>query len=159
MKIKFIILQLIICLSSFAQTTLDSLIFVEVNNYRQKNGLVQLEFNKKVWIVANHHTNYMVKTGKLEHSENKLKKPSNRMDYYDVTWVYCGENIAVVNPDNKTKKEIALLIMQMWIDSPLHKKVLLSDKPIIGAISSYMGDMWDNYKNTDWLFVTLNTIK
>ena len=58
-----------------------------------------------------------------------------------------------------TKKEIALLTLNLWINSPIHKKVLLSNKPIIGAISTHMGNAWNNYKNTDWLFVTLNTIK
>ena len=86
MKIKFLILHLVICLSSFSQTTLDSLIFVEVNNYRQKNGIEKLEYSKEVWEVANHHTEYMVSTGELKHEEEILIKPSSRMDYYGIQW-------------------------------------------------------------------------
>ena len=125
----------------------------------KKNGIEKLEYSKGVWEVANHHTEYMVSTGELKHEEEILIKPSSRMDYYGVRWNYCGENIAVINPDYKTKNEIVLTVIQMWIDSPPHKEVLLSQKPTIGAISSFMGNKWGGYENTDWLFVTLNTIK
>jgi uncharacterized protein YkwD len=159
MKIKLLILQFVICLSSFSQTTLDSLIFNEVNEYRQKNNLELLSFSKIVWEVSLHHTNYMVNMGIMKHSEETLKTPSSRMDFYNVEWNYCGENLAVINPDNKSPEEIAILIVEMWVDSPKHHKVLLSTKPTLGAVSSFIGDKWGHYENTDWLYVTLNTIK
>lgn len=132
---------IILSVSLFSQTKLDTLVFNNINKYRDSLCLPNLTWDTISFKAAKHHSNYTLQKNTfnknhlirvLGHSEDVLKSPSDRYDYYGgKNWTYVGENLAIVNPvykndDNLKLQKIADLLLKEWIKSPNHNKILLS---------------------------------
>ena len=157
-KILTTTILLIISLTAFSQTYLDYLLFNKCNEYRRQNGLVEWKWSDKAFKPAEHHSDYQVKVGEMGHRENTVTpKPTSRLDYYKINWIYSGENVAVVESTNLTNEEVAERILYLWKNSPPHKKLLLNpDDAEVGAISCKIGRNYKWSKNEyDWIFCTL----
>ena len=133
---------IMLSLSLFSQTKLDTLVFYNINKYRDSLNLPKLTWDTIAFKAAKHHSNYIIRKNSFNknhlvrvigHGEDTLKSPSNRYDYYGGRkWTYVGENLSVVNPvykndDNVKLQKISDLLLKMWIKSPSHNKVLLSN--------------------------------
>lgn len=71
MKIFFLVLTiLIIHLGSTAQTSLEKLVFKELNAYRALNGEVPVIYSESVSKASVHHTKWMSLTDVCSHDEN-----------------------------------------------------------------------------------------
>jgi len=162
-KIFLIPFFLVVSLTLISQTSLDYLLFEKCNNYRTSNGLKRWVWSDKAFEPAEHHTNYQVKTGKMGHDENTITpRPTSRLDYYDIDWVYSGENCAVVCASGYSEEYIANRIFQLWRESPTHNDVLLNpDGANVGAISCKKGNKysWDDSGKYKWVFCTLTVYK
>ena len=143
------IILIILSVSLFSQTKLDTLVFNNINKYRDSLSLPKLTWDTISFKAAKHHSNYILQKNTfnkdhlvrvLGHAEDTLKSPSNRYDYYGGNnWTYVGENLAIVNPvykndDNLKLQKIADLLLKEWIKSTSHNKVLLS-KGNFGGVS------------------------
>ena len=155
-------LLLLLSLSVISQTPLDYLLFKKCNEYRKQNGLVEWKWSDKAFKPAEHHSNYQAKTGTMGHTENTITpRPTSRLDYYNIDWVYSGENCAVVLKTSFTNEYVANEILKMWKNSQLHNDLLLNpDDGEVGAISCKVGR---NYKwskdEYDWIFCTLTVFR
>lgn len=157
-KILLTTLLLIISLTTFSQTYLDYLLFNKCNEYRRQNGLKEWKWSDKAFDPAEHHSKYQVKVGEMGHTEHTITpRPTSRLNYYNINWVYSGENVAVVEATSRTNEEIAERILYLWKNSPAHNQLLLNpDDAEVGAISCLKGRNYKWSKNEyDWIFCTL----
>lgn len=161
-KILLTYFTLLLSLTALSQTSLDYLLFKKCNEYRKQNGLVTWEWSDKGFKPAEHHSNYQVKNGSMGHGENSVTpRPTSRLDYYNINWIYSGENVAVVCSSPLSEEEIAERILYLWKTSPPHNNLLLNpDDGEVGSISCKVGR---NYKwskgEYDWIFCTLTVFK
>jgi len=167
MKKILTILLLFLTIFSYGQTKLDYLIFEKVNNYRIENGLSPWVWENRVFLIAEKHNTYQLKISDISHKElqdvenhEEINKLGYRFDSVFTNWVYCGENIAVVNTLDLSVEEIATTTLEMWIASPPHNRTLLQPtKYEYGAISSHSSTKWSRSKyshSNSWVYVTLN---
>lgn len=171
MKTLFFILFLFLSVFSFSQTKLDSLILVEVNNYRLKNNLSQLVIDKRLKPLVVQHLKYMVETNTLplDHSQKlntKYQKKFNnfteRCDYIlKEDYTYVGE-VCVVAIEESDLNNMAKKIVTLWINSPSHNEALL--KSYIEGVyvntsksNMYITNNGDVFKDS-YIYCTLNTI-
>ena len=91
------------------------------NEVRKKEGLPELKPNALLAKAARDHSANMAKQGKLEHVLDE-KQPADRVADTGYKRAYVGENIA----GGKALKPKGAF--DLWLDSPPHKKNMLSDK-------------------------------
>jgi uncharacterized protein YkwD len=164
MKKLITIFFFLLTLNSYGQTALDVVVFEKINEYRVENGVTELALDTSIYKAAYLHSKYLHDNGypfnyplSSGHYEKVLEKPSNRLREQGVLFLACGENIAcftsnLVSKDGWVDMEaVANYVLDMWINSPGHHRLMISPKPISGAIGVYI----DSGK----IFVVLNVVK
>jgi uncharacterized protein YkwD len=123
---------------SFSQTRLDSLVLVEINSYRNSKGLDSVKYSDINFKSSNHHSKYLVRTGKIGHTEDTLVSTSDRVKFYGGRSTHIGENVSslslnVKDSDDQYLNKISKSIVKSWIESPEHNKMLLSNFKFAGV--------------------------
>ena len=141
---------------------MDYLLFNKCNDYRKQNGLKEWKWSKRAFKPAAHHSDYQVKNGYMGHDEkSETPRPTNRLEKYGIDWNYSGENCAVVCGSGVSLEYVANRILQLWKESPPHKKLLLN--PVDGEYGAISCKYGRNYKwskdEYDWVFCTLTVFK
>jgi len=88
-----------------------------VNDYRVSQGLSTLKFSAVAYDYANAHNTYMIEEGKISH-DNFAKRSSELS--LDANADYVSENLG---KDFYSAEQI----LEAWINSPTHKKVMEGD--------------------------------
>ena len=104
----------------------------DINYIRDTLKLEILSEDKTLKEAAQFHSNYLVKTGKLSHyqQKDKYKKPSDRVATFGGKHNIIAENIAYQSFPNKkyTYQELAKKITLNWVKSPGHYKNIKDDR-------------------------------
>ena len=151
MKIILSILSIALISINFAQSTLDSLIFHGVNEYRIENNLEPFVWSQPIVDVALNQVEYCSRVKYPFHDQiitdandstfqiepNFVKRfinqgaMSNKQD-----WAY-GENLMVIvdTAYNFSIEEVVDKVITGWIDSPEHNELLLDTLVQYGAIA------------------------
>jgi uncharacterized protein YkwD len=147
---KNILILLLLSISCFAQTKLDSLVFNKVNEYRASKGLSKISWDTAAFKASKCHsdyleglaakTNYTVITA--GHSENAkgLEDAEDRFIHFGGKTKYVGE-IVLINSsnlkDNDADKldKLATSLVKQWKDSPKHNEIMLTPNFNFGGIS------------------------
>ena len=123
----------------YSQTSLDYKVFEKINEYRGENKLPELEWSDKIFHSAKHHIDYMIKDGKLSHTQNsETPKFTNRlMLFQDKTFIIGNENVSAVsiNGIEDDIDKIADKILYSWKISKSHNTAMLVKGLTIAAIS------------------------
>ncbi len=123
---------------SFSQTRLDSLVLIEINSYRISKGLDSVKYSDINFKSSNHHSKYLVRTGKIGHTEDTLVSTSDRVKFYSGKSTHIGENVSslslnIKDSDDQYLNKISKSIVKSWIESPEHNKMLLSNFKFAGV--------------------------
>lgn len=137
---KFIqtLFLLLISIVSFSQTRLDSLVLIEINSYRISKGLDSVKYSDINFKASNHHSKYLVRTGKIGHTEDTLVSTSDRVKFYGGRSTHIGENVSslslnVKDSDDQYLNKISKSIVKSWMESPEHNRILLSNFKFAGV--------------------------
>jgi len=138
MRFTQTILLLLISIMGFSQTRLDSLVLVEINSYRNSKGLDSVRYSTTNFKASNHHSKYLVRTGKIGHTEDTLVSTSDRVKFYGGKSTHIGENVSslalnIKDSDDQYLNKISKEIVRSWINSPEHNKMLLSNFKFAGV--------------------------
>ena len=144
------ILFIFLTLNVFSQTDLELLVFQKINDYRVENGLHRLKWDDATYKSTQVHTEYMIKEGKLSHTEDsETPKFTNRlMLFQDNSYIVGNENVSAVsiNGIEDDIDKIADKILYSWKTSKGHNSAMLNKGSIVGAISCGDGvKIKDNY--------------
>lgn len=110
-----------------SSTALERAGLTEINALRSRHGLARLRLNLRLDRAAASHSRAMAAFGFFSHSsrdgssfDKRIARfyPSRRSGYWAV-----GENLLWSSPDVDAAKAVA-----MWMDSPGHRKVLLTPR-------------------------------
>ena len=150
MKYVIIIIFLFSSLKVVSQTSLDSLLFEKINNYRITNGLNEIFWDSNVYNASNHHSKYLkilnadsLKTI-ISHSEkidvnnfDELLSVYDRFDkYIGKKYKYISENIAsTLKKENFPIDNLVDIIFNQWKMSIKHNEILLNPYMKFGACS------------------------
>ena len=116
--------------SQVDQAKLSSLIVVRINQARDSLKLKPVTPSPKaLFKAADNHAAYLLKTGKLSHTQtdSKYKDPAVRIAAFGGNYPICSENVAYIVPDPNqtiTYQELANQFVAGWIKSPGHFKNL-----------------------------------
>ena len=142
MKVVKLLILFVLPLSCLSQTKLDSLVLVEVNKYRVSNKLSSVDFSSVNFNASNHHSKYLVKKDRVGHIEDTLKNPVDRFTFFGGKSNHIGENVVSLNinvkDDSIDLEKISTEIVNKWVNSPEHNKILLtSDFKFAGVSCVY----------------------
>jgi uncharacterized protein YkwD len=133
------ILFVFLTLNVFSQTDLELLVFQKINDYRVENGRHRLKWDDATYKSTQVHTEYMIKEGKLSHTEDsETPKFTNRlMLFQDDNWIIGNENVSAVstNHTDNSIDEISDLILYSWKRSKGHNSAMLGNGSTVGAVS------------------------
>lgn len=109
-----------------------------LNDYRKKNELNELEYNKYLWLASRNHNLWMIENKKLGHEENKISKcftgknPGDRLDFVvkgNCGWTAenCLYNFSYTEGDTveNIARQIAELSFEQWRNSKGHNYNML----------------------------------
>lgn len=106
-------------------TALESGVLVQINTFRRANGLAPVRMNVKLSAAARVQTVAMANGGFFAHESADGSSFWKRIQsfYASSPWRFwsVGENLLWSSPDVSAKRA-----MQMWVDSPEHRKVLMN---------------------------------
>ena len=123
----------------YSQTPLESKVFQKINDYRVENGANRLKWDDATYKSTQIHTEYMIKDGKLSHTQNsETPKFTNRlMLFQDKTFIIGNENVSAVsiNGIEDDIDKIADKILYSWKISKSHNTAMLVKGLTIAAIS------------------------
>jgi uncharacterized protein YkwD len=149
MKRKLItILLTILMLNVYSQTPLESKVFQKINDYRVENGVNRLKWDDATYKSTQIHTEYMIKDGKLSHTENS--ETPNWWDRLNKGYVLGGENCGYVPIYDSSLEELSHEMVESWISSAPHNKALLNKNATVGAVSSGIGMDLENWNGTTY---------
>jgi uncharacterized protein YkwD len=137
----FLILITNFCIS---QTSLDSLCLDKINNYRKSNSKSVFTWNNIAYNAANHHSHYLKdSTDVLTHHESVLINPKDRLVFFGGKYSYVAENVLVVSLNfsesdklSEIQEKISSEVLDTWVNSPSHNKILLSQTQLAGVSSA-----------------------
>jgi uncharacterized protein YkwD len=133
------ILFVFLTLNVFSQTDLELKVFQKINDYRVENGRHRLKWDDATYKSTQVHTEYMIKEGKLSHTEDsETPKFTNRlMLFQDDNWIIGNENVSAVstNHTDNSIDEISDLILYSWKRSKGHNSAMLGNGSTVGAVS------------------------
>ncbi len=159
-KITLLAIFLSSSIGLFSQTSLDSLLFKKINNYRNAHGLKSWEWDQNVWEASNSHNKYLMDLGRLTHYQegsDSTYTGGDRLIQQGVTWYLTRENCAMrYRYDNETDEEQSEKILLQWINSPGHNETLLCSKSKYGAVSTTHGTKLKSYTDARRTYATLN---
>jgi uncharacterized protein YkwD len=153
MKKIISILFLFLSVSVFAQTKLDSLVLVKVNEYRVSKGLNKVQFDIVSYKSAENQASYLFKNDSIVgHDQNNIgfETPGKRYIYFGgnvnaSTAEVCNTvntNLKVDNDDN-----LAKLIVDAWKNSFEHNKILIDAKYKFAGVSTKVTTSSTGVKN------------
>jgi uncharacterized protein YkwD len=149
MKRKLItILLTTLMLNVYSQTPLESKVFQKINDYRVENGVNRLKWDDATYKSTQIHTEYMIKDGKLSHTENS--ETPNWWDRLNKGYVLGGENCGYVPIYDSSLEELSHEMVESWISSAPHNKALLNKNATVGAVSSGIGMDLENWNGTTY---------
>ncbi|MEI7801638.1 MAG: CAP domain-containing protein [Bacteroidota bacterium] len=111
-------------------TLLEAAIFHYTNEQRILNKRKIFTHADDLNKAANYHSNSMVQYNFFSHTNNydkKMKAFYQRMNFFGASFNGCGENIAYSEfDDSYTYLDVAKDLVEMWMNSPLHRENLLN---------------------------------
>ena len=129
-------------LELFNQCVVDA-----VNVERKKRGLKPFIVTDGAMEFSKEHTEWMVETGKFEHSKNDTYgEVCNKLGFFD----------------GNTYEEASKRIVESWMDSPLHREVLMdSDYTECGTHTIYRFETteWEGFTNRKWYSTSSFTLR
>ena len=132
----------------YSQTPLESKVFQKINDYRVENGINRLKWDDATYKSTQIHTEYMIKDGKLSHTENS--ETPNWWDRLNKGYVLGGENCGYVPIYDSSLEELSHEMVESWISSAPHNKALLNKNATVGAVSSGIGMDLENWNGTTY---------
>ena len=144
MKNLITIIALFITTFVSAQTKLDSLVFVKVNEYRTSLGLNKVEFDNICYKSAENQASYLFKNDSIGHSQNNIgfETPNKRYIYFGgnehaSTAEVCNSvNMNFKVNDSVYLDKLATLIVDAWKSSFEHNKILINSKYKFAGVST-----------------------
>jgi uncharacterized protein YkwD len=144
MKNLITIIALFITTFVSAQTKLDSLVFVKVNEYRISLGLNKVEFDNICYKSAENQASYLFKNDSIGHSQNNIgfETPNKRYIYFGgnehtSTAEVCNSvNMNFKVNDSVYLDKLATLIVDAWKSSFEHNKILINSKYKFAGVST-----------------------
>jgi uncharacterized protein YkwD len=164
MKNLLIIIALFITSFVNAQTKLDSLVFVKVNEYRNSLGLTKVEFDTVSYKAADNQASYLFKCDSVVGHNQKntgLETPNKRYIYFGgdehaSTAEVCNSvNMNVKIDDTMYLDKLATLIVDAWKKSPDHNKILITPKYKFAGVSTKVKTSSTGVKN--WTHYEIKT--
>ena len=158
------LLSLILTLNSYGQTAIDLVVWEKLNEYRVESGVQPLPLDTSVYKAAYLHSKYLHDNGypskyplSSGHYEEVLKNPSDRLSAQGVLFIWCGENIGSFTVGQFSEdgwvdmEAVANYIVDGWINSPGHHKLMISPKYTSGAVGVYI--------DSGRVFAVLNVVR
>ena len=143
------ILFVFLTLNVFSQTDLELKVFQKINDYRVENGLHRLKWDDATYKSTQIHTEYMVKDGKLSHTQNS--ETPNWWDRLNKGYVLGNENAGYISVDGtEVEEEVSHSIVELWKSSAPHNKALLNKNATVGGVSSGVGMDLENWNGTTY---------
>ena len=145
MKSLITIIALFITTFVSAQTKLDSLVFVKVNEYRISLGLNKVEFDNICYKSAENQASYLFKNDSIVgHGQNSIgfETPGKRYIYFGgnknaSTAEVCNNVNTNLKVNNDTYlNNLAKLIVDAWKNSFEHNKILIDSKYKFAGVST-----------------------
>ena len=146
MKNLITIIALFITTFVSAQSRLDSLVLVKVNEYRTSKGLNKVQFDTVCYKAAENQASYLFKSDlNVGHSQNNIgfETPDKRYIYFGgnehaSTAEVCNgvPNLNIKDSDTMRLDKIATAIVEAWKKSPDHNKILITDKYKFTGVST-----------------------
>ena len=145
MKKIISILFLFLSVSVFAQTKLDSLVLVKVNEYRISKGLNKVQFDTVSFLAADNQASYLFKNDSIVgHGQNSIgfETPGKRYIYFGgnknaSTAEVCNNVNTNLKINNDTYlNNLAKLIVDAWKSSFEHNKILINSKYKFAGVST-----------------------
>jgi uncharacterized protein YkwD len=156
---KNLITVIALFITSFvsAQTKLDSLVLVKVNEYRTSLGLNKVQFDTVSFLAADNQASYLSK-GDLNvgHSQKEVSLDSinKRYIYFGGNVNACVAEVCNIVPDINLKNDdtmkltkLATAILEAWKKSPDHNKILITAKYKFAGVSTKVKTSSPGVKN------------
>jgi len=139
---KKILILLLLSVSCFAQTKLDSLVFNKVNEYRASKGFSKISWDTAAFKASKCHSDYLVTAITVGHLEKVkgLEHSWNRFAYFGGKSDNVGE-IVLVNSKNFKDDDVlklnklADILVKQWKDSPDHNVIMITPNYNFGGVS------------------------
>lgn len=142
----------------FSQSRLDTLIFKQINNLRFSKGLKELKWDTSCYLASKNQNDYLFERNKklwpkvfCSHTQPVYKNPSDRFELYSNLRPESAGEVALAiskNYDFETDSlldTISIAVVNSWLSSPPHKKILLGRFTHIGINCQYFTKT-TNYK-------------
>ena len=169
MKNLITIIALFITTFVSAQSKLDSLVLVKVNEYRISLGLNKVEFDNICYKSAENQASYLFKNDSIGHSQNNIgfETPNKRYIYFGGNeHASTAEVCNAVNTNLKVDNDmyldnLAKLIVDAWKASFEHNKILIDPKYKFAGVSTKIKDSstgvknWTHYDIKSTMFFTV----
>jgi uncharacterized protein YkwD len=134
MNIFLFILNLICCFHLFSQNTtaIETEIFNEINSYREEIGESKFAYVSDMVASCRDHSKYMGTNNLLEHVKS-LSQVGARAEIIQMNYT-----------DGRTNNEIAIDVLEVFIDSPGHKKIIEGtyNQISVGVYVTSDEDLW-----------------
>ena len=134
MKMLFSLLSIMCCFNSFAHdtTAVEKEIFNKINNYRSTIGKSKLTYVTSKVESCRSHSRHMGINNNLEHVKSLSQVGAN------------AEIIQMNYTDGRTNEEIAIDVLEIFIDSQAHKKIIEGDysQISVGVFITDDEDLW-----------------
>jgi uncharacterized protein YkwD len=134
MKFILITLYLICCSYLFSQnkTAIETEIFNEINSYREEIGKSKFIYVSNMVESCRAHSKYMGTNNLLEHVKSLSQVGAK------------AEIIQMNYTDGRTNEEIAIDVLEIFIDSQAHKKIIEGDysQISVGVFITDDEDLW-----------------
>jgi uncharacterized protein YkwD len=114
--------------SAQANIFLEEQIFIEINNIRKENNLLELTKNPELQRAAKLKTIDMINNKYFAHVSPTNYKWSDFIKDQGYNYIYAGENLA---KDFENSKEI----ISAWLESPSHKENILNPEYVDTGIA------------------------
>lgn len=146
---KAIILMLyFIPIALFSQSKLDSLLFCRLNSYRLLNDVNEITLDDSACSAAKHHTMYLLFRNNdsirttIGHAEDvdlagfEELSPAERINTYIQLKSCWGECVTgTIKRIGYPVEDLVSIILNKWISSVKHNKILISNKYKYGGVS------------------------
>jgi len=156
MKNLLIIITLFISSFVNAQSKLDSLVLVKVNEYRTSLGLNKVQFDTVSFLAADNQASYLFKNDSIVgHNQKNIgfETPGKRYIYFGgnknaSTAEVCNSvNMNIKVSDDTYLDKLSTLIVDSWKKSPGHNKILITDKYKFTGVSTKVKTSSTGVKN------------
>jgi len=168
MKKLITLLLSLLTLVSYSQTELDMEVFKIINDYRVSNGLEKLIWSDEAFVATQKHNNYMVKADVLSHHQpidipnhKEIQDVGDRFTMDGIQYYSLGENAACVSYSDSLLPYIGQSIVNTWIKSDGHRKLLLHKSMRYGSVSTSLVSREKKYYSdvVGNCFVTFNAFR